>query len=41
MSIKLNKPSNEYIVPLNQALAREIQVSVQYMLQHTKMEKLS
>ncbi|MHA1525592.1 MAG: ferritin-like domain-containing protein [Promethearchaeota archaeon] len=40
MSIKLNKPSDEYIALLNQAVAREIQVSVQYMLQHTKMEKL-
>ena len=40
MSIKLEKPSDEYIALLNQAVAREIQVSVQYMLQHTKMEKL-
>ncbi len=40
MSIKLEKPSDEYIALLNQAVAREIQVSVQYMMQHTKMEKL-
>ena len=31
----------EYISLLNQAVSREIQVSIQYMLQHTKMEKLS
>ena len=30
----------EYIALLNQAVSREIQVSIQYMLQHTKMEKL-
>lgn len=30
----------EYIDLLNKAVAREIQVSVQYMIQHTKMEKL-
>jgi bacterioferritin len=30
----------EYISLLNQAVSRELQVSVQYMLQHTKMEKL-
>ena len=30
----------EYITLLNQAVSREIQVSIQYMLQHTKMEKL-
>jgi bacterioferritin len=30
----------EYISLLNQAVSREIQVSIQYMLQHTKMEKL-
>jgi len=29
-----------YISLLNQAVSRELQVSVQYMLQHTKMEKL-
>jgi len=29
-----------YIDLLNQAVSREIQVSIQYMLQHTKMEKL-
>jgi len=34
------KPTNEYIELLNRAVAREIQVSAQYMLQHTKMEKL-
>lgn len=34
------KPTNEYIELLNKAVAREIQVSAQYMLQHTKMEKL-
>jgi bacterioferritin len=32
--------TNEYINLLNKAVARELQVSVQYMLQHTKMEKL-
>ncbi len=31
---------SDYIDILNQAVSREIQVSVQYMLQHTKMEKL-
>lgn len=30
----------DYISLLNQAVAREIQVSIQYMLQHAKMEKL-
>lgn len=30
----------EYITLLNQAVSREIQVSIQYMLQHAKMEKL-
>jgi len=34
------KPTNEYIELLNRAVAREMQVSAQYMLQHTKMEKL-
>jgi len=37
MSAKIT-PS--YISLLNQAVSREIQVSIQYMLQHTKMEKL-
>jgi len=32
--------TSEYIGLLNQAVSREIQVSIQYMLQHTKMEKL-
>jgi len=32
--------TSEYIRLLNQAVSREIQVSIQYMLQHTKMEKL-
>jgi bacterioferritin len=32
--------SSDYIGLLNQAVSREIQVSIQYMLQHTKMEKL-
>lgn len=31
----------EYLDLLNRAAAREIQVSAQYMVQHTKMEKLS
>jgi bacterioferritin len=35
------KPSPEYFTLLNQAVAREIQVSIQYLLQHTKMEKLT
>ena len=30
----------EYIDLLNEAVAREFQVSIQYILQHTKMEKL-
>jgi len=34
------KTTDEYISMLNQAVAREIQVSAQYMLQHTKIEKL-
>jgi bacterioferritin len=32
--------SPEYIDLLNKAVSREIQVSIQYILQHTKMEKL-
>ena len=32
--------TSDYISLLNQAVAREIQVSIQYMLQHAKMEKL-
>lgn len=32
--------TNEYLELLNKAVAREIQVSTQYMLQHSKMEKL-
>lgn len=35
------KTTPEYINLLNQAVSREIQVSIQYMLQHAKMEKLS
>jgi bacterioferritin len=34
------KATSEYLNLLNQAVSREIQVSIQYMLQHTKMEKL-
>jgi bacterioferritin len=34
------KVTSNYISLLNQAVSREIQVSIQYMLQHTKMEKL-
>jgi bacterioferritin len=34
------KITTEYISLLNQAVSREIQVAIQYMLQHTKMEKL-
>lgn len=34
------KVTNEYIALLNKAVARELQVSAQYLLQHTKMEKL-
>jgi len=34
------KMTPEYITLLNQAVSREIQVSIQYMLQHAKMEKL-
>jgi bacterioferritin len=37
MSVKVTP---EYINLLNQAVSREIQVSIQYMLQHAKMEKL-
>ena len=32
--------NKELLELLNQAVARELQVSVQYMLQHTKMEKI-
>ena len=32
--------TQEYISLLNEAVSREIQVSIQYMLQHSKMEKL-
>ncbi len=34
------KPTSDYLDLLNQAVSREIQVSLQYMLQHGKMEKL-
>ncbi|MHA1912801.1 MAG: ferritin-like domain-containing protein [Promethearchaeota archaeon] len=34
------KVSTEYLELLNKGVAREMQVSAQYMLQHTKMEKL-
>jgi bacterioferritin len=34
------KTTPEYMTLLNQAVSREIQVSIQYMLQHAKMEKL-
>jgi len=34
------KPTPDYFDLLNKAVSREIQVSVQYMLQHAKMEKL-
>ena len=34
------KTTSEYFTLLNQAVSREIQVSLQYMLQHAKMEKL-
>ena len=34
------KATDEYLALLNRAVARELQVSAQYMLQHTKMEKL-
>lgn len=34
------KVTPDYISLLNQAVSRELQVSVQYVLQHTKMEKL-
>jgi bacterioferritin len=34
------KTTPDYFTLLNQAVSREIQVSVQYMLQHAKMEKL-
>jgi bacterioferritin len=37
MSVKITP---EYITLLNSAVSRELQVSVQYMLQHAKMEKL-
>lgn len=35
------KTTSEYITLLNQAVSHEIQVSIQYMLQHAKMEKLT
>jgi bacterioferritin len=34
------KATSDYISLLNKAVSRELQVSIQYMLQHTKMEKL-
>ena len=34
------KATSDYIGLLNQAVSREIQVALQYMLQHAKMEKL-
>jgi bacterioferritin len=34
------KMTPEYVDLFNEAVARELQVSIQYMLQHTKMEKL-
>jgi len=34
------KATSDYVDLLNQAVSREIQVSIQYMLQHAKMEKL-
>jgi bacterioferritin len=34
------KSTTEYLDLLNMAVARELQVSIQYMLQHAKMEKL-
>src|SRR4030042_6429959 len=34
------KATSSYISLLNMAVSREIQVSLQYMLQHAKMEKL-
>jgi bacterioferritin len=34
------KATSEYISLLNQSVSRELQVSIQYMLQHAKMEKL-
>jgi len=34
------KPKSDYFELLNQSVSREIQVAVQYMLQHSKMEKL-
>ncbi len=40
MNILSVKTTPEYIDLLNQGVARELQVSVQYMLQHTKIEKL-
>jgi len=34
------QPTPEYLKLLNQAVSRELQVAVQYILQHAKMEKL-
>ncbi len=34
------KPTSDYFALLNKAVSREFQVSLQYMLQHAKMEKL-
>ncbi len=34
------KPTSDYFALLNKAVSREIQVALQYMLQHAKMEKL-
>ncbi|MBN2154270.1 MAG: hypothetical protein JW839_22640 [Candidatus Lokiarchaeota archaeon] len=36
----VKKPSAELVALLNEAVSRELQVSVQYILQYTKMEKI-
>ena len=40
MKVLAVKMTSDYVDLLNEAVARELQVSIQYMLQHTKMEKL-
>jgi hypothetical protein len=36
----VKKPSAELVALMNSGVARELQVSAQYILQHTKMEKI-
>ncbi|MHA1712622.1 MAG: ferritin-like domain-containing protein [Candidatus Ranarchaeia archaeon] len=40
LSVMSGKTTGELFDLLNKAVSRELQVSIQYMLQHTKMEKM-